>query len=266
MNLREYALALLLEKEIDAKVEKTVAAFKRAGADWSIKSDALLICDAVLPGLPSKPELVAENALIRRSLFTPEGAAALIHSIAHIEFSAINLALDAIWRFPHMPRQYYLDWLRIAGEEAMHFSLLRSHLQSLGYDYGDFSAHQGLWEMCEKTRESVLARMALVPRTMEARGLDATPLIQAKLRKQGGSDALRAVAILDLILAEEIGHVAIGNYWYRWLCEQERVDPVAHYGLLVQKYSAPRLKPPFNLVARSKAGFSDLELKWLEEG
>ena len=162
----------------------------------------------------------------RRSPFTPEGRAALLHAIAHIEFNAINLALDAAWRFAGMPRAYYLDWLRVAREEALHFRLLREHLRSLGHDYGDFDAHDGLWAMAEKTRDDVLARMALVPRTLEARGLDATPPMQAKLRRAGDA---RAVEILDIILRDEIGHVAIGNRWYRWLCARDGLDPRAHY-------------------------------------
>lgn len=189
----------------------------------------------------------------------------MIHAIAHIEFNAINLALDAVWRFDGMPRSYYADWILVAGEEARHFRLLRDHLRSQGHDYGDFPAHQGLWTMCEKTQHDILARMALVPRTLEARGLDATPQIQAKLRQVGTPDALAAVGILDIILRDEVGHVAIGNHWYRWLCERQGVDPEIHYGTLVKQYEAPRLKPPFNEAARRKAGFTDNELRWLQQ-
>jgi uncharacterized ferritin-like protein (DUF455 family) len=164
-----------------------------------------------------------------------------------------------------MPPAYYLDWMLVAAEEAQHFRLLRDHLRSQGHDYGDFPAHQGLWTMCEKTGHDILARMALVPRTLEARGLDATPQIQAKLRQVGTPDALAAVAILDTILRDEVGHVAIGNHWYRWLCERQGVDPEAHYGTLVKQYEAPRLKPPFNEAARRKAGFTDNELRWLQQ-
>ena len=187
-----------------------------------------------------------------------------MHAIAHIELNAINLALDAVWRFDGMPRDYYLDWMRIASEEARHFRLLRNHLLQQGYDYGDFPAHQGLWTMCEKTQHDVVARMALVPRTLEARGLDATPQIQAKLRQVGTPDALAAVTILDTILHDEVGHVAIGNHWYRWLCAREGPDPESHYGVLVQQYDAPKLKPPFNTMARRQAGFTEAELQCLE--
>lgn len=217
-----------------------------------------------LPGRPARPELRHHTAVARRSPATPQGRAVLVHAIAHIEFNAINLALDALWRFDGMPRQFYLDWLRVAAEEARHFSLLRAHLQTQGHDYGDYPAHQGLWTLCEKTAHDVTARMALVPRTMEARGLDATPLIQRKLRQVGTPDALAAAEILEVILREEVGHVTIGDHWYRWLCERDGLEPEAHYAALVERYHAPRPKPPLNRTARRLAGFSETELQWLE--
>ncbi|GAB1387301.1 ferritin-like domain-containing protein [Melaminivora sp.] len=217
-----------------------------------------------MPGHPARPELRHHTQVARRSPATPAGRAALLHAIAHIEFNAINLALDAIWRFPDMPRQFYLDWLQVAAEEAQHFRLLRDHLrQHLSCDYGDFPAHQGLWTMCQKTAHDIVARMALVPRTLEARGLDATPLIQHKLRAVGSPDALAAVAILDIILREEVGHVAIGNHWFAWLCQRQGLDPLAHYAALTLRYEAPRPKPPLNADARLAAGFTQAELDWL---
>jgi uncharacterized ferritin-like protein (DUF455 family) len=216
-----------------------------------------------LPGRPTLPRLVPAKQVPGRSPFTLEGRAALIHAICHIEFNAINLALDAAWRFAGMPEAYYLDWLQVAAEEALHFTLLRGHLQTLGHDYGDFDAHDGLWQMAEATAGDIVARMALVPRTLEARGLDATPPIQAKLRKAGDG---AAVAILDIILRDEIGHVAIGNRWYGWLCERQALDAEALYPQLVARYAAPRLRGPFNLAARRAAGFSAAELAWLDEG
>jgi uncharacterized ferritin-like protein (DUF455 family) len=189
-----------------------------------------------------------------------------MHAIAHIEFNAINLALDAIWRFADMPAAYYLDWLQVAGEEGKHFLLIDAWLQQHGFAYGDFPAHQGLWSMCEKTAEDITARMALVPRTLEARGLDATPQIQLKLQKIGSDDALEASKILDIILHEEVGHVAIGNHWYHWLCLQQRVSPQAHYTALLERYQAPWPKPPLNRSARHAAGFTAQEIAWLEMG
>ena len=181
----------------------------------------------------------------------------MIHALVHIEFNAINLALDAIWRFAAMPPDYYADWLRVADEEALHFSLLAGHLQVLGYAYGDFPGHGSLWEMAGKTRGDVLARMALVPRTMEARGLDAVPAVRAKLA-QAGDHA--AAGILDIILKDEIGHVGIGNRWYGYLCAQRGLDPLQTYARLAKKHAAPALRGPYNLAARRAAGFSELEL------
>ncbi len=217
---------------------------------------------------PNQPKLVTHLEVPKRSIHTPLGFAAMVHSIAHIEFNAIRLALDAVWRFDGMPDNYYEDWLRVADEETKHFNLLEALLVDLGYTYGDFTAHDGLWHMCEITKDDIVARMALVPRTLEARGLDATPLVQAKLKrmKLAGldaallEDAKRMDAILEIILFDEIGHVAIGNYWYRWLCTREGLDPIAHYKKLALEFDAPRLKPPLNMAARLKAGFVMEEL------
>lgn len=265
MELRHHALEALCLADPERKARQTL--HMHALADFSIDSAAVLAPPpgAALPGHPERPELRPHTEMARRSPATPLGRAVLIHAIAHIEFNAINLALDAIWRFPHMPEAFYRDWLQVAAEEAKHFQLLRAHLRSQGHDYGDFPAHQGQWTMCEKTQHDIVARMALVPRTMEARGLDATPQIQAKLRQVGSSDALAAVQILDLILREEVGHVAIGNHWYRWLCARDGLDPEAHYAELTRRYQAPRMLPPFNTEARRAAGFSDSELRWLEQ-
>ena len=216
-----------------------------------------------LPGRPELPRLIPPGSVPNRSPYTPQGRAALVHAICHIEFNAINLALDAVWRFDGMPDAFYRDWMRVAEEEARHFELLHRELMALNHAYGDFEAHDGLWEMCEKTADDITARMALVPRTLEARGLDATPLIQARLRKVGTPDALRICDCLDVILREEISHVEIGNRWYRWLCEQQNLDPVAHYKTLVTRHRAPRLRPPFNTEARQAAGFSAEEIAYL---
>ncbi|WP_077037195.1 ferritin-like domain-containing protein [Pelomonas sp. KK5] len=256
-ELRQAALAVLRESDPAAKAALARALQARAPApDPSLQ----LARPEGLPGRPDRPRLVPTLQVPKRSPFTTEGRAALLHAIAHIEFNAINLALDAIWRFPGMPADYYADWLQVAGEEALHFTLLHEHLQSLGFRYGDFDAHDGLWTMAERTAGDVLARMALVPRTLEARGLDATPPLQAKLARAGDA---RAVEILDVILRDEIGHVRIGNRWYRHLCRERGVDPITLYPELVQRYEAPRLRPPFNREARELAGFSEEELAYL---
>jgi uncharacterized ferritin-like protein (DUF455 family) len=257
MELRSEALKVLCVAEPQAKARLARELLDAARAGAGLDALAVLQPSAPLPGRPARPLVVPPEQVPRRTPFTPEGRAALLHAVCHIEFNAINLALDAAWRFAGMPERFYLDWLQVAGEEALHFDLLRTHLLSMGHDYGDFEAHDGLWTMAEKTREDITARMALVPRTLEARGLDATPPMQAKLRKAGD---LRAVEILDVILRDEIGHVAIGNRWYRWLCERDGLDPIAAYAQFAARYGAPRLKGPFNLEARRAAGFDEIEI------
>ncbi len=258
MDIRHQALAVLCLTDPASKAGQARALGAAAhSGQGRLDPSASLVAPAALPGRPALPRLVAPDQVPRRSPFTLAGRAALLHAICHIEFNAINLALDAVWRFAGLPEAYYLDWLQVAAEEALHFTLLRDHLQSLGHDYGDFDAHDGLWRMTEATAGDITARMALVPRTLEARGLDATPPIQAKLQRAGDA---RAVAILDLILRDEIGHVAIGNRWYAWLCARDGLDAVALYPQLVARYAAPRLRPPFNLAARRAAGFTEAEL------
>ena len=267
MSLRHLALTALCICDPDEKVQAVQSL-------WATQKELPLFPHAAitpvaaqtLPGRPALPRLIPAKQVPTRTPFTPEGLAALLHAVCHIEFNAINLALDAVWRFSDMPEAFYTDWLRVAFEESQHFEMLHTHLRSLGYQYGDFDAHDGLWHMCQKTADDVLARMALVPRTLEARGLDATPLIQAKLRKAANPNALKAVEILDVILRDEVGHVAIGNHWYRWLCTQRELDPVPLYGELVQRYDAPKLRPPFNTEARKRAGFTDTELSYLLGG
>lgn len=262
-ELRGAALYWLAEREPLAKAQGVRALMSRwEQGETSLDPDLALASSADIPGKPERPILVSPLSVKRRSMRTEEGRAILIHALAHIEFNAINLALDAIWRFPGMPNAYYADWLKVAAEEALHFSLLESHLRSLGYAYGDFPAHNSLWDMADETRHDVLARMALVPRTMEARGLDATPAVRAKLAQ--ASDAA-AAEILDVILRDEIGHVAIGNRWYAWLCAQREVDAVETYRILARRHKAPVLRRPFNLAARRAAGFTEIELAALEE-
>ena len=266
MELRQRALQVLCIADPEQKSAAAQDMYAQS-AHFSIDESIAIAppADVDLPGRPEKPELLKHTSVARRSPATYEGRAVLMHAIAHIEFNAINLALDAIWRFAGMPTQYYLDWLQVAGEEAKHFRMLRDHLRTMEHDYGDYPAHQGLWTMCEKTGHDIVARMALVPRTLEARGLDATPLIQKKLRQFGTPDALEAVAILDIILSEEIGHVAIGNHWYRWWCNRDGLEPHAHFIELSRLYEAPRPKPPLNAAARLQAGFSEEELLWLNQ-
>ncbi|MEQ8033360.1 ferritin-like domain-containing protein [Xanthomonas sp. WHRI 6106] len=215
-----------------------------------------------MPGRPPTPILVHPRELPRRGLGTPEGRAAFIHAIAHIELNAIDLAWDAVYRFRGLPEGFYADWVAVADDESRHFMLLRARLQAHAHDYGDFAAHNGLWEMCEKTAHDGLARMALVPRVLEARGLDVTPAMIVKLRSLG--DAATA-DVLDIILREEVAHVAAGSRWYRWYCEQAGVEPRARFKALLREYAGGYLHGPFNIQARLLAGFDEDELADLVE-
>lgn len=263
-ELRGHALQWLAESDPAAKATGVTALAQawQAG-EIGLDSATQLSIDRPIPGRPMKPELVPPQAVQKRVMQTSVGRAALIHALAHIEFNAINLALDAIWRFAGMPDDYYRDWLQVAQEEALHFSLLAGHLRHLGHAYGDFPAHDSLWEMAARTEHDVLARIALVPRTLEARGLDATPPLRAKLA-QAGDQA--AAEILDIILRDEIGHVAIGNRWFAWLCARRGLDPNATYRRLAREHRAPTLRGPFNMAARRAAGFSETEMLELTQG
>ncbi len=209
------------------------------------------------PGRPVRPELVPPHAVPRRRLGSPAGRAALVHAIAHIEFNAINLALDAAWRFRDRPAAYYRDWLSVAADEARHFRMLAHRLEALGHAYGDFPAHNGLWDMAVKTADHCLERMALVPRVLEARGLDVTPGMIDRLAAAGDEDT---VAVLDIILAEEVRHVEIGTRWFHHCCAEAGVDPDETFLTLLETKFDGRVKGPFNLPARRQAGFSRYEL------
>ena len=240
------------------KVSQSIAAaeaFKRGAL--TVAKDAPLpeVIDA--PGRPELPKLVAPRNVAHRGLGSTEGRAAFVHAIAHIEFNAINLAWDAVYRFRGMPDAFYADWVGVAADEARHFAMLRERLQQLGHDYGDLDAHNGLWEMAEKTAHCCRERMALVPRVLEARGLDVTPGMIVRLRTAGDE---ATAAILEVILREEVAHVAAGSRWFRWCCERDGVDPDAEFGRLIALHARGSVRGPFNLDARQAAGFSAAEL------
>ena len=242
LELREASLAILASADAQSKVSQLLDLFheyqnQKISLDVARKIDAQGLS---LPGRPLKPELVLPKLVPKRRMDSPEGRAGLLHSLAHIEFNAMNLALDAIWRFPSMPKEYYEDWLKVAKEEAYHFSLVNEHLHALGFSYGDFPAHNSLWEMVERTTDSVIARMALVPRTMEARGLDAVPAIRDRFVQ---IKETRAVEILEIILNDEIGHVLIGNRWFNFLCAQDNISPITAYRELAAKIHSHRTPP-----------------------
>lgn len=256
-------LAALLADDVAVKLASAgqLADAMRSGrlARHDEASPVLAVPD---PGRPAQPTLLPPQQVPHRSMNTEEGRAAMLHAIAHIEFCAINLALDAAYRFRHLPDDYYQGWLAVAAEEAEHFSLIRRRLQAAGYDYGDFPAHAGLWELAARTADDALVRMALVPRLMEARGLDATPPILAKFAQVGDQDT---VAALEVIIADEVGHVALGDRWFRYLCTERNLSPEPTYRQLLADYHAPKLRKPLNIEARLKAGFSEEELARLVE-
>ena len=218
--------------------------------------------DFTRAGQPDKPLLVDPKQVKPRKMATTEGYAALLHAVAHIEFNAINLALDAAYRFRGIAPEFQLDWLRVAAEEAQHFCLMRERLQAHGYDYGDFEAHNYLWDMAYKTAYDPLLRMALVPRVLEARGLDVTPAMRAKIEQKGDTETC---AVLDIIYRDEVGHVKVGNEWYHHLCRQRGLDALDLFKQLIQRYDLFLFRGHLNIEARERAGFSAFELSLLQD-
>lgn len=257
MNLHAGARAALAQTEVEAKLAATDGLY----ADWQAGTLVRATFPETAPlteaGRPARPQLLPAAAMPRRELSGPEGHAALIHALCHIEFTAINLALDAAYQFRGLPDAFYADWLRVAAEEVLHFRLLRDHLRGLSRDYGDLPAHGGLWETALRTAHDPLARMAVIPRYFEARGLDVTPGIQAKLRGYG--DAAGA-GVLDVVLRDEIGHVAVGDRWFRHLCRQRGLDPGTEWRRQLDAARLPAPRGPFNAEARARAGFPVAEL------
>ncbi len=261
-NLFEFAESCLHSATIDEKLTLTHQA-------WRCLENGELNLDRHRPiapitqvKFPEKPQWLAPRFVPNRKLTAPGGVAAFFHAIAHIEFVAIYLAWDIIYRFRDLPDEFYQDWLRIADEEAQHFELIRTHLQTLGMAYGDLAAHGGLWDLARLTADNLLARLALVPRCMEARGLDVTPGLIAKFEKRGDKTS---VALLNRILTDEVGHVERGSYWFKLVCQQQNLEPEMQYRqLLTQYYEGGKPKGPFNREMRIIAGFSNAELDWLE--
>ena len=259
MNLYLQTYRCLMQSNTAQKrscVDKLLVNWKNLKLD---RNDSELV-KIEIPGRPDKPELIEPTKLKRRKLGSELGRATLIHAILHIEFNAINLALDAVYRFRDMPDEYYADWLKVAAEEAYHFSILENRLKELGYVYGDMPAHNGLWEMVLKTDHDVLIRMALVPRVLEARGLDVTPGMIERLEQVGD---METVAVLKIILRDEIGHVAIGSHWYKYCCKLQKLDAKTTFRELLIEYMGGGLRGPFNNDARLQAGFSQNEINAL---
>jgi len=254
----------LIEKNIKNKCLLTKSLYSNIKSKkiGSVNISEIAAQEIKKAGIPDNIELVMPRELTQRSVHSEEGHASLIHSICHIEFNAINLALDAIYRFHDMPFEYYEDWSRVAAEEAYHFEMLELHLSSLGYNYGDFKAHNGLWRMAIETAFDPLVRMALVPRVLEARGLDVTPSIVKKLHYIKDHEAIR---ILDIIFNDEINHVAIGTKWFHYLCDQRQVDRHKTFITLMEKHLKGKIHGPYHTDARKEAGFSDAELQYLND-
>jgi uncharacterized ferritin-like protein (DUF455 family) len=255
--------AALLETDPATKCDLTAALYRCWLARDLSTSEQSLILPIDDAGRPDAPLLVDPRQLERRSVASESGRCILLHAIAHIEFNAINIALDAAYRFRQMPAQYVADWLRVASEEAQHFQLLEQTLRQRGSYYGAYPAHRGLWDMVCRTRHDPLHRMALVPRVMEARGLDVTPAMIEKFDQVGDT---AAVAILERIYHDEIDHVRIGNHWYQLFCDQRGIDAQSQFKLLVDDYMGGKLRGPFNWPARLEAGFAEAELSALEQG
>jgi uncharacterized ferritin-like protein (DUF455 family) len=259
-GLREAARQCLEIRDREEKVAATrrVVAAWRAG-DLELEAEDLAAAACVTPGLPDGLVLVAPTKVPRRGTAGRRGLAALVHAIAHIEWNAINLAWDAVFRFRAMPREYYDDWTTVAGEEAEHFAMLRERLRGLDGEYGELPAHAGLWETAEATAGDVLDRMALVPRVLEARGLDVTPGIVARLRRSGDEGT---AAILEVILREEVGHVRIGSRWFHHLCEQRGLAPAATFAAAIRRHfrGRPLPVPEASRPLRLEAGFREDEL------
>lgn len=261
-NIFQIAAACLHGSDIDTKLELTHSAWKmhRAGdLEFHSRQPPLAIAET---RFPARPVLCDPRKMPRRKLTSPAGMLAFYHAIAHIEFVAIHLAWDILYRFRGMPQAFYQDWLRVAHEEAQHFTLLREQLLNRGCDYGKLSAHRGLWDVAEDTADDLLARLALVPRFMEARGLDVTPGMIDRFRQ---IDDQQGVAILMRILEDEIGHVALGSRWFSAVCRERGINPERHYRQLIATYFKGKQRGSLNRELRKKAGFSDAELDWLEQ-
>ncbi len=254
-SLRGGAIDAIRESDLDRKT----ALAQETATRWferrlSLRSplDAEL---PVRPGRPEKPELVPPRMMEKRSLHTLKGRIALLHAIAHIELNAVDLALDIVARFATgpVPNSFFDGWMQVAFEEAKHFRMVRQRLNELGADYGDLPAHDGLWQAAHSTRNDLTARLAVVPLILEARGLDVTPSLQAKMVETGDHES---AAVLDVIYNDEKGHVAIGAKWFRFLCARERKDPSRTFQELVRANFRGSLKAPFNDIARAEAGLT----------
>lgn len=249
----------LIESDLDNKTRLSFLISKLWNEGLALFHDEHVI-NIESPGRPSRPNLVNPDKLANRGTGTEYGRIALMHAIAHIEFNAINLAWDAIHRFRDLPVEYYSDWVKVANDETRHFLMVRNYLKERGYDYGDFDAHDGLWHMAERTCHDPLVRMALVPRVLEARGLDVTPQLIEKFQQVNDHDA---ASILEVIYTEEIDHVKTGSRWFSYLCKQRQLPEQDTFVTLFKAYVGRSIRGNLNYQARLSAGFSKSELSML---
>lgn len=249
-TLADAAVAVLETADAAAKAERA----RELAEDWQNGRIAEVgrAAPPDRPARPARPELRRPGDMPKRGRGHSEaGRIALLHALAHIELNAVDLAADILVRFPEadLPRTFHDDWVKVLGEEASHFLMLAGRLSELGAAYGDLPAHDGLWQAAQDTADDLLARLAIVPMVLEARGLDVTPAMIRNLRK---ADDDASADILEIVYREEIGHVAIGRRWFETLCPG---DPVETWRGLVGERFRGALKPPFNDAARAEAGF-----------
>ncbi|MCK5831983.1 MAG: ferritin-like domain-containing protein [Methylococcales bacterium] len=261
-NIFTIAESCLYQSDVSQKVDAAHRAqklFENGQLSFESSSPIFSISETKFP---DKPQLLKPRDMPRRRLNSPTGKSAFFHALAHIEFIAISLAWDILYRFRGLPEKFYQDWLQVADEESQHFTLIRQHLLKMGVDYGDLPAHHGLWEHSEDTEGDVLARLAIVPRCMEARGLDITPKMIVNFKERGDEESVK---LLTRILDDEVGHVKIGSYWFKTLCEKNGFNHEEKYKELIIKYYKGKPKGPFNRELRIIAGFTTAEINWLEE-
>ena len=237
---------------------KTALSHKHAGAWFAARAagEPLPVGQATpppRPARPEKPELLDPRKVPRRRPGSPQGRVALLHAVAHIELNAVDLHWDIVARFAKvdMPPGFYDDWVKAAAEESKHFNLVCDCLEALGSHYGALPAHAGMWRAAEDTADDLMGRLAVVPMVLEARGLDVTPGM-IEIFRNAHED--QTVAALELIYAEEVGHVAYGSKWFHFLCGRHNIDPKGEFHRLVRRYFHASLKPPFNEEKRAEAG------------
>ncbi|ORU89582.1 MAG: hypothetical protein A6F71_00650 [Cycloclasticus sp. symbiont of Poecilosclerida sp. M] len=262
-NLFLYIEKALESSSLDETIEMTRKAFALSQdvSQW-VEPEGRIVKPIQYVKFPDKLVCIPPRELPRRRLGTEAGRRSFIHAIAHIEFNAIKLALDIAYRFKGLPKQFYDDWIFVANDECKHFEMLCAHLKNYDCQYGDNPSHDGLWSMAVKTEEDLIARLSLVPRYLEARGLDVTPAMLEKLYAQKDN---ATAAILEVILEDEVSHVEYGTKWLDYVCKQENIEREGAFFENIEHYLKGQVLGPFNRPLRLRAGFSESELSELEK-